>query len=242
MKHALFGSQRWRSKTISWSGTDSEERFKQHLENPDTAQQLKNLGFAEPNCITYKYNSCGFRTDEFDNRPAGLALGCSFTEGTGLPLDASWPAQLSKLIGQHIWNLGVHGSALDSAYNFLDHYIAELNIKFVVLCVPPINRFEFFSKNTPKRIVASRPESHDIYGSFFKEWFSTEQNSLTNRSKNLLAMEQLCRNYNVPFYYLLAEEYLPNDQLARDLSHAGVDKNRDFALKMYNKITKRESP
>jgi hypothetical protein len=210
---------------------DRPELFREHLKDPIKAQKLESLGFLQPDCISYIYNKLGFRAEEFDDRPAGIALGCSFTEGVGIPLEATWPAQLSKMLGQHVWNLGVGGSSADTAYNLLEHYIDQLNTKFVVMCVPPRDRFEFFRGLEPIRVLGNI-EPPNLYKTFFMEWFATEENSLTNRQKNILAIQQLCAQREIPLYYLLVEELI-YDGKARDLAHAGVESNQDFAKKMY---------
>lgn len=217
---------------------DSSELFAQHLKNPAQAQRLGDLGFLSADCITYCYNTFGFRADEFDDRPAGIALGCSFTEGVGLPLGATWPAQLSSMLNQHIWNLGVSGGALDTCYNLLEYYIDALKPKFVVICAPPVNRFEFFQNETPIRVMGANVVLPALYESFFKEWFVTERNSQTNYRKNILAMQQLCSQHSVPFYHLSVDNDFALDQAARDLSHAGVGANQEFAIKMYQLMEK----
>jgi hypothetical protein len=215
---------------------DHSEAFHKHLNDPIKARKLESLGFLQLDCISYVYNRLGFRAEEFDDRPAGIALGCSFTEGVGIPLAATWPAQLSNMLGQHVWNLGVGGGSADTAYNLLEHYIDQLSTKFVVMCVPPRDRFEFFRDIEPIRILGSNFEIPPLYKTFFMEWFSTEKNSETNQKKNIRAIQQLCLQHGLPFYYLLVERDFILDQNARDLSHAGAESNRDFATKMYNLI------
>lgn len=217
---------------VKWSGMDSSDRFDQHLKNSVHKQRLQELGFLTADCISYCYNSCGFRAQEFDQRPAGIALGCSFTEGVGIPLDATWPMQLSKMLDQHIWNLGVGGGALDTCYNVLEHYIDALSPKFVVVCTPPVDRFEFFQNKTPIRVLGGY-NIPPLYDSFFKEWFVSEKNSETNYRKNILSMQQLCLQRSIPFYYLSSHNDFKQDGKARDLAHPGIDSNRKFATKMY---------
>ena len=225
----LYGRKDMRSATSNWAGRDHPERFQKLLEHPEKAQRRRELGFLESDCISYAYNKFGFRADEFDDRPAGIALGCSFTEGIGIPVEATWPAQLSVLLGQHVWNLGVGASSADTAYNLIEHYIDKLNTKFVVMCVPPRDRFEFFQNTTPIRILGN---DLTLYKHFFMEWFATDENSLINRQKNILAIQQLCLQRGIPCYYLLVEELL-RDGRARDLQHAGAEANQQFAKKMY---------
>ena len=233
MSKELYGHGALRSTTSYWSGMDHSEAFHKHLNDPIKARKLESLGFLQLDCISYVYNRLGFRAEEFDDRPAGIALGCSFTEGVGIPLAATWPAQLSDMLGQHVWNLGVGGSSADTAYNLLEHYIDQLSTKFVVMCVPPRDRFEFFRDIEPIRILGSNFEIPPLYKTFFMEWFATEENSMINQRKNVLAIKQLCAERGIPFYCLKVESDFMLDAKARDLTHAGVGANQDFAKKMY---------
>jgi hypothetical protein len=234
--NTLLGYLKRQSTTVGWSGLDSKILFEQHVKNPDHFLKLRDLGFLTPDCVNYKYNSCGFRSEEFDNRPAGIAIGCSFTKGVGIPVENSWPSQLSILLEHDIWNLGVAGGSLDTAYNLLDHYIDKLNTKFVVLCAPLPDRFEFFRDNVPLRVRANDPKTFKQYDVFFKEWFLTEKNMLSNYKKNILAIQQMCLQRGIPFYYLSVRPDFPSDFKARDLTHPGIDAHYNFALKMHKKI------
>ena len=216
---------------------DSKINFDLNIKNAVKSKIIHAMGFDKPGCITYAYNSRGFRDREFDNKPSGIALGCSFTEGVGIPAENIWPTQLSNLLKINIWNLGVGGGSLDTAYNLLEHYLDELNVQFVAVCVPPMNRFEFFRGEEPIRIMGTQTIFDPLYESFQKEWFATEKNSLINQRKNLLAMQQICNQRRIPFYHLYAMSDFTSDRAARDCTHAGVDSNLEFAVKMHNKIT-----
>jgi hypothetical protein len=110
-------------------------------------------------------------------------------------------------------------------------------VQFVVLGVPPMNRFEFFCGEKPIRIMGNIITSQPLYESFLKEWFATEKNSLISQRKNVLAMQQLCNQRSVPFYHLYAMSDFKRIDTARDCTHAGVNSNLVFAVKMHNKIT-----
>jgi hypothetical protein len=216
---------------------DSKINFDLNIKDAIKSKIIQAMGFDKPGCITYTYNSRGFRDREFDNTPSGIALGCSFTEGVGIPSENTWPAQLSNLLKTNIWNLGVGGGSLDTAYNLLEHYLDKLNMQFVVLCVPWMNRFEFFRGEEPIRLLGHHLVNYQLYDSFTKEWFATEKNSLINRRKNVLAMQQMCNQRSIPFYHLYSDIDFKFIDTARDCAHAGVDSNLDFAVKMHNKIT-----
>ena len=222
--------------TRLWSGMDGEEYFIKNCQDPYKKHKLKSLGFLEPGCITYVFNHQGFRCDEFDDRPAGIALGCSFTEGVGIPVKDTWPMVLSGLLGQHIWNLGVGGGAMDTCFRMLDHYIDVLNPKFVVLCQPPAQRFEYFDRYNKSRVLIANHLDTEVYKEFGEEWMANDINTETNSRRNLLAMQFRCQEKNIPFFAFPNHPDLRKDSCGRDLAHPGVESNHLFAHKIHKKI------
>ena len=173
---------RFRNTTALWSGSDQLGLFDANLKDPVKKEILTLAGWTEPDCISYKYNNYGFRDDDFDNRSAGIALGCSFTEGTGLPKSAIWCNVLSKLLNTHIWNLGVGGASFDTVFRLLDYWLPRLSPKFVVICGPPTHRIELFdNKNIPKNLG---PWIGAPLSEYQKIWFDSEINDVVLRRKN----------------------------------------------------------
>jgi hypothetical protein len=217
-----------RGLTLHWNGTDHLELYEKHLAKSSTRNLLEHLGWID-SVITYSYNSHGFRCKEFDDRPSGLALGCSFTEGTGLFLEQTWPSILSTMLNTHIWNLGTGGASIDTVFRILDHYIKRLNPKFIFILVPPESRFEYctFDNGFPV-IQALNLGPHE---SFAKEWLSQPLNGRYNTKKTMLAIEQICEKANVPLFVLPSYDGAVGTDgsarygrvdLARDLQHPGI--------------------
>jgi hypothetical protein len=219
----------FRNQVLSWRSPDSKETFEKNCADSEKKELLNRLGWLEPNCITYKYNSFGFRDEEFDSRDCGIALGCSHTEGIGISEESTWPRVLSKLVGTHIWNLGVCGSSIDTAFRLLDYWILKLKPKFVVLCMPPSGRVEIFDNFYPISIVPNYQPPH----AFYKVWASCDANAEISLRKNLLAIQQLCDQSNIPFRYL-DHTSMPMPPAARDLAHYGVVSHDNFANQMHN--------
>ena len=227
--------QQFASTTQLWNGTDSEENFKANCAIEENCKKLNDLGWLEPNVITYKYNSQGFRDDNFDQQPAGIALGCSHTFGLGVPVEHAWPQQLQRMLEQKVWNLGVGGAALDTCYRLLEYWIEHLNAKFVVCAVPGIARYEVFDSNWSS-ILPSLPleiNNLDWLVEYQKNYLSHDQNSELNRRKNIQAMQHICTKYNIPFYYDLLTDF-SDTKLARDLLHCGTDTQKRLANKFFN--------
>ena len=229
--------QQFASTTQFWNGTDSEENFKANCAIEENYKKLNDLGWLEPNMITYKYNSQGFRDDEFDQQPAGIALGCSHTQGVGIHAAHAWPGQLQHMLGQKVWNIGVGGAALDTCYRLLEYWIENLNVEFVVCAVPGISRYEVFNSSW-SNILPSMPLEINNLGwlvGYQKNYLSYNQNSKLNRRKNLQAMQHICNKYNIPFYYDLMEDFT-DAKMARDLLHCGTDTQKRLANKFFNII------
>ena len=79
------------------------------------------------------------RDEEFDDRPAGIALGCSYTEGVGVPEHTTWGNGLGRMLGMHMWNLGVGGGSLDTVFRVLEYWLPKLTPKFVAICIPSVS-------------------------------------------------------------------------------------------------------
>lgn len=134
------------NQTFYWHGTDSEERWLKNLNDAKNSEFFKMHGWDDSAAFTYSYNSHGFRCKEFDDNPCYLALGCSHTEGIGLPEELTWPSQLSTKLDYPVLNLGVGGASFDTVVRLLDYYIDKLNIKGIFILEPPAHRFEFLNK------------------------------------------------------------------------------------------------
>jgi len=229
-------NQIYASTTQKWSGHgDTEQNFKTNCADKTTYERLKNLGWIGTDII-YKFNSEGFRDDEFDQQPAGLALGCSLTQGIGIHADDTWPKQLEKMLGQKIWNLGSGGAALDTCYRFLEYWIEHLNIQFVACAVPSISRYEIFAATSSNWLsILPQCDVPHWLKKYQQQYLLHDQNSELNRRKNLSAMQNICNKHNVPFYYNLFDNFWDIGN-ARDLMHCGSSANYNLAKEFVNTI------
>lgn len=223
--------------TLLWTGTDSQELFEKNCADSATRARLQEHGWLDEPALTYQFNSHGFRDDEFDQRSAGLALGCSHTQGMGIRPHQTWPAQLGKMLGEKIWNLGVGGCSLDTCYRLLDYWIDELEPKFVVCAVPEQSRYEVFTHSHWMSVVATHEFDHDhplVY--YHKNHVLYPQNSELNQRKNLQAMQYRCHERGIPFYANLLDRWGAGSAAARDLMHHGAKANWFLATQFYKQI------
>jgi len=232
----------YKGTTQLWNGMDTLERFNSHQRDTRSSTLLKKLGWDASN-INYKFNSLGFRDDEFDNRLCGLAIGCSFTQGVGLPSSSTWPSLLSKWTGIHVWNLGSGGASIETVYRIFEYFVTKLSPKFVCILLPPAGRFEYHdSSNGYPIIMASDLGPHQ---SFAKDWLSQVDNGLLNQKKTVLAIERICDIMQIPLVVndsqcnLSIGHKSPEDlDLARDLAHSGVRYQQHHAKFMSERLSK----
>jgi hypothetical protein len=225
-----------RNQILLWAGTDQQDLFNKNLHDIEKRKYLEKNNWLEP--ITYSYNNHGFRAEAFDNRPTGLALGCSFTEGVGLRIEQTWPHLLSKKLNINIWNLGIGGSAFDTVFRVLDYYLLKFNPKFVCILMPPINRFEYCKMYQQYQVV--RATSKIEHSTFSKEWLTQEINGIINRRKNTLSVRQLCYEAKIPLFIedsIIGFECEHRD-FARDLQHYGINSQNYITGKFYQHISK----
>lgn len=91
--------------------------------------------------IDYSLNSYGYRCNEFQNQEI-LILGCSYTEGHGLPLELTWPYLISKKMNKDYINLAKGGDGAQAqvvkAFKFFEEFY---NPKYI-FAVFPMARME----------------------------------------------------------------------------------------------------
>jgi hypothetical protein len=225
-----------RERTIHWNGTDTLELYEKNMQKSSTHNLLHKLGWID-SVVEYSYNSHGYRCKEFDNRPCALALGCSFTEGTGLHTEQTWPHILSSMLDLTVWNLGSGGASIDTVFRILEHYINRLKPTSIFLLIPPESRFEYCDIHTGFPIIQiGCLGQHD---SFAKEWLSQPFNGIYNTKKTMFAIEQICANYNIPLFACSSKGATENHSgygqvdLARDLMHPGELYQKYIADVMY---------
>ena len=96
-------------------------------------------------CIEEKYNSYGFRGDEFEKEKPHdtyriFTVGGSTTFGVGANGDETWPANLQKIINKEITekkieviNFGAYGAKSESEYILIKNKIISLNPDLIIM-------------------------------------------------------------------------------------------------------------
>jgi hypothetical protein len=236
----------FRNKTLDWFPSDTKERLQEKMNTVKFRTYIQSKGWNQPGAITYKFNSDAFRSEEFDPTADNLvALGCSFTMGVGLPIQAVWPSRLGQALNLRVCNLGWGGFAADSCFRMAEYWISYLNPKLVVFLVPSKSRLEIIvNENIGEavRIMPTNFEDHPHLRGFIKHWFSQDENSRLNNKKNQLAVEAICRQLDIPFLCYGVDQDLinaPTVDLARDALHTGPTAHKIFTEKIINDYTKK---
>lgn len=151
-----------KNTSIDWYSSDQEEVFRQNiLTSPNNYNEFD---------FNYKFNSHGFRCDEFteESEMPIVFLGCSMTEGVGLPLEDTWQYKLWNKIrtatGRKIpfWSLAVAGTGPMTQINLLHHFRKFIKKPvFVFAYMPPATRMEF-NYGPLSEMVLSNPWSRGV--------------------------------------------------------------------------------
>ena len=230
------------NQTVKWLPTDTEENFQQNLNNKECQEYFQSKGWLEPDAITYRINSNGFRSQEFDPQASSMvSLGCSYTIGIGLPEQTTWSYLVAQSLGLKNYNLAWAGTSADTCFMMANYWVPVLRPKLVVMAAPPKNRFDLISEqvnlNHDTYLPASEIGGADQDG-FVKTWFLNDRNADLNNARNRLAVEGLCARlgircltYNAHDWFVKSREEI---EYARDYMHAGPQGHAVFAERIIN--------
>ena len=170
--------------TEDWCPSDSFNNY--------TSSNVHGANLYQPGQFTYTFNSDGFRCDNFSlesNLPI-VFLGCSCTEGIGLPLEHTWSYQLLQQIrnktGKQIpyWSLALGGSGVDTQASCLYWLSKKVKISHVFANFSPFHRREYcYEDNEIKMWGQGATGISPIHRVFSDPYYSAHQ---TKRSLMLI--------------------------------------------------------
>jgi hypothetical protein len=207
-----------------WNGLDSEQRYRANSKDPVQRERLAQWGWLDRK-IEYELNSWGFRSTgcrEVEDiiGPSLVTLGCSFTFGTGLPYESTWPSLVSKQLGLDLINLGTPGHGLDLNSHWLltqGHTIKDP--RAVAVLIPPPGRITWVEEINDRLIGNTFSMTHLQNPSIIA---NLELNAFLNYAKNMATIKLWAQSRNVPVYVFSAFAGNPSTfGLARDLCHNG---------------------
>jgi hypothetical protein len=215
------------NQEVDWIPGDTQKQYQQNL-----IDRPSMLGAWKDRRFTYRFNSQGFRCEEFSQDIGILFLGCSYTVGVGLPVEETWPYLVAKSLGLNYANLAQAGGSNDTAFRLGYHWIPRLKPKIVFLLSPEVHRFELVGNDlihflSPTNISAR-------FKSYAEEWMICTTNPEINKIKNTSALQYICNQHDVKFFETASYD-LKRIDYARDIAHPGVESNRQFAQSILNK-------
>ena len=224
--------------SVYWLPCDTEQLYNENLSTPSKKVLLEKYNWIG-SCIEYKFNSEGFRSQEFkSDAPAIAVFGCSHTQGIGLPYNQLWHQHLANRLNKSVFNFGIGGASADTCYRLAEHYLPLLNIDTVVMLTPSETRLEFWhtADSFPWFMnVHSVPDDHK----FFMPWYIDPRNANIYATKNIQSVAYICQMLGIDFYCYRDLDFLnctTTIDYARDLLHRGETNHIKFAEIVYNDI------
>jgi len=227
---------------LNWLPTDTEENYHKHRRRPAYLEYVKLKGWDQPDSITYRINSLGYRGNEFDvDKPCLLALGCSYSVGIGLPEPDVWPWRLGRALDLPVVNLSWPGYSADTCFRLAEYFLPKLNVELCVMMSPPSDRIEVLVNKSEFEVFSPQSISMDTDSTYLKHWMINEENSRLNSIKNMLALEMLCSKQKISCVTYRAFEFFAKSreevEYARDYMHAGPLGHQLATEKILNDIT-----
>lgn len=232
--------------TFDWDTSDNQEHFDKNMSNPELRQRLQELGFVD-HPIKYKFNSHGFRSEEFDSGVDAVCFGCSYTMGTGVHAWDTWPSQLAQVTGLRTANLGHAGSSNDTVFRFAQHYLSQLKPKYAIWLQTDRHRIELLDdvNNVSLNILATDTKNPCAKDYYTKVWFANDSNHQFNLEKNTLAFQHLCSLLDIKSI-ILDRNRVPLHGLfpyskGRDLTHPGAGDYKTLSMQIASLLQGPES-
>jgi hypothetical protein len=228
-----------KNKELPWLIIDFEITHENNLKN--NRELLEKYNWIDRQ-FTYKFNSHGFRSDEFSHDSSIMFFGCSNTVGIGLPLEDTWAYQVAKKLDLKCFNLAIGATGPDTSFRLANHYIPQIKPKIVVYAEPHPSRFSLLSDDdiyqfTTHNITSMKYTDTKKLESFYQHWILNDENIKLNSIKHRLAIQAICQQYNIKFVFAESYAELPYDlDFARDLMHPGVESNKIFAELILDRI------
>jgi hypothetical protein len=224
--------KKYANTSLDWCISDTLQLYKKNLE--ENYQLLEENNWI--NChFDYKFNSSGFRCEEFSDNATIMFLGCSNTVGIGLPVDAIWCELVAKKLGMCCANLGQGGASSDTAFRLCQGWIDKIRPKIVIFLQPPGIRWELVDQEMIKFFGSWSITHHnrDLHP-YMHRYMLDENNNYFNTAKNIYAIEYLCAQKQIKFLKL--QHIGKQLDLARDLLHYGRLSHLVFSNQVLDQI------
>ena len=216
----------WQPKDIrlQWSGSDHADS----LYNNSQKDAWNNID------ISYQYNAQGYRTKDLIgmyDKKVDIALGCSLTEGIGLPIGGTWPSLVEESRDYPMLNLGIQCGSTDTVARMLTNCMGLFDIQQVFILWPDFSRFEIYHEDHVEPVIPSTASTKHV-------WFMDKETSQNRFYKNQLLIHSL----GVNVVELIAETvFNPKSRgapdKARDGQHYGYQSQRIVSWEFIKALT-----
>lgn len=210
--------------TTMWSGSDTRENIQPNWSDIS---------------IDYRFNDYGFRTHGLKpllSQKVDVALGCSFTEGVGLPIESVWPSLIEQDRPYPMLNLGIGGASTDTVARILTNISGLYNIQTVFILWPEASRFEqYFPDFAESPILSITPGLASIEHVWYMDQINAQQRFLRNQT--IVQLLSDVHNFQVIDQTLDAATKTIPFEPARDGCHWGFKPNQIMAELFLNKLT-----
>jgi len=264
-----FGAETVKGKYREYLGNDRLIRLVK--KDPELHSKFIEYNWVDKNFnllpLYYKLDDAGFRIFDNSKEESIASLGCSYTYGMGVHLEQTWTYKLSRLLNKPAWNFGIPGASQDLNYETLLRYLPEKNISDLFWLIPESSRDNLivYNKKAGEYIrvrIASNCEDRKLNHiknytaqDYFKDCRISNTKLFTDTQKNIDAVENICRRYNIRLHKVLnplsisqsiSDKLLDNDnnffkvqnyEISYDMTHLGVpfhDTVADYFYKKFN--------
>lgn len=178
----------------------------------------------------YKFNSLGFRGDEYspDSKKNIFISGCSYTLGVGLDLEETWGSQFKSLLAKNLkldsndiglMNFAVGGGSNDYITRILLSQSQIIKPDLIVAYFTHSSRTEFIEGNNikmigPWSIKEEYSEKNDVLNlddaaeeALYYYSYTTPELEFVNMVKNMLLLQTYCKSHNINL--LISSVYKP---------------------------------
>lgn len=195
----------------------------------------------------YRFNSLGFRGEELgtDADATILVAGCSYTFGTGVKWEQSWPfvfhncyKDYHQLKDVNLLNISQGGAPNDYIGRTVIEQCAFRAPSLAIVFFTHTSRFEYLEGTEIQHFASCHEnEISDAYFSYY-----TEQIGAANALRNILLVQEFCSARRIPLLIgwversLLSAEHIQNNQACFRLTNL-IDKDMVFGFSINDSDT-----
>jgi hypothetical protein len=182
---------------------------------------------------SYRFNSLGFRSEEFDpDAPLKLFVcGCSQTFGVGVDVEESWSFLFRKRLAEqrglpessvNLMNFSQGGASNDYIARTLIEQSSLVQPDAIVAGFTHMSRFEILDETMAVHLGPVDLEEFDKAGgnpeikrlAEFLTLGTDETQQKIRMIKNVLLFQYFCRSRDIPYVFFFFESFLKEDLLA----------------------------